>query len=71
MRRLSIIRRVNEVIMRVAEKEDNSGEDSDSDHSLKTAISFKKIVKILNLMQIYIPLVHIKPNNSTHFSLDI
>lgn len=32
-------------------------------------MSFKRLVKILNLCHIYIPLIHLKQNNSTQLSL--
>ncbi len=57
LRRLNIIRRVNEVIEKVTEDDET--------------ISFKKLVKILNLCHIYVPIVNVKANNSTHLSLDI
>ncbi|CDW86595.1 UNKNOWN [Stylonychia lemnae] len=60
IKRLSIIRRVNEVIEKVTTEEKQQG-----------LITFKKLVKILNICHIYIPLIQIKPNNSTEFSLDI
>ena len=37
----------------------------------KPKISFKKLIKILNICHIYIPLVHVKANNSTDLSLNI
>lgn len=60
MKRLNIIRQVNEVIERVVEV----NEDGET-------ITFKKLIKIFNLIQIYIPLVQIKANNSTDFCLNI
>lgn len=60
MKRLSIIRKVNEVIEKVCDNE--TGDD---------ALSFKKVVKILNLCHIFIPLIQVKANNSTDLSLDI
>lgn len=54
---MTIIRKVNEII-------DNITDDDES-------VSFKKIVKILNICQIFIPLANVKANNSTDFSLNI
>jgi hypothetical protein len=56
-RRMTIIRRVNEIIDRISE--------------LDEKLSFKKVVKILNLCQIFVPLAVVKANNSTDFSLNI
>jgi hypothetical protein len=56
-RRMTIIRRVNEIIDRISEQDDK--------------LSFKKVVKILNLCQIFVPLAVVKANNSTDFSLNI
>ena len=56
-KRLSIIRNVHEAIMRVNDEEDR--------------ISFKKLAKILNLCHIFIPLINVKPNNSSDISLNI
>lgn len=62
LKRLTIIRKVNEVIHKVT---------IDSINNDENVISFKKVVKILNLCHIFIPLIHVKANNSTDMSLDI
>lgn len=56
-RRVTIIRSVNEAIEKLSENEER--------------ISFKRLVKILNLCHIFIPVVAVKSNNSTDFSLNI
>lgn len=53
---------MNDDIEKVADEKqpDNSGD-----------ISFKKLVKIFNLCHLFVPIIQLKPNNSTHLSLDI
>lgn len=61
IKRLTIIRKVNEDIEKVAE-----------DHqTADNGISFKKLVKIFNLCHLFVPLIQVKANNSTYLSLEI
>jgi len=47
---------------------DEDGEDVSED---ERAMSVKKLVKIMNLCQVYVPLVQMVPNNSSKMSLDL
>jgi hypothetical protein len=47
---------------------DEDGEDISEDEK---AMSVKKLVKIMNLCQVYVPLVQMSPNNSSKMSLDL
>ena len=47
---------------------DEDGEDISEDEK---AMSVKKLVKIMNLCQVYVPLVQMAPNNSSKMSLDL
>ena len=55
LKRLTIIRRVTEVIEEI---------------TIAPEFNFKKLVKILNLCHIYVPVSTTKANNSTDMSLD-
>jgi hypothetical protein len=63
IKRLSIIRQVNEVIEAVCQMKKEEDDDEE-------AVSFKKLVKIMNLCHVYIPIFHQKPNNSSYLSLE-
>ena len=65
MKRMSIIRQVHEVLEKVVSDE------SMSERASGSSVSFKKLVKILNLIHIFVPLIQVKGNNSTDLSLDI
>jgi hypothetical protein len=73
IKRLSIIRQVNQVIEKVSTRVDESenGEDRTAEETPMKLLSLKRLVKIMNLCQVYIPIAHIKSNNSTHLSLDV
>ena len=46
-------------------------EDGDDASDEERAMSVKKLVKIMNLCQVYVPLVQMSPNNSSKMSLDL
>lgn len=74
MKRLSIIRQVNTVIEKVCKvSQDSDEEGEDIQEEGESMISYKKLVKIMNLCHIYIPIVqsvYNPANNSTKLSLD-
>lgn len=69
IKRLSIIKQVNSVIQRVSQRAEESSESDSQDEegsitkkekAQDKPLSFKRLVKILNLCHVYIPIIHIK-----------
>ena len=56
IKRLTIIRQVNDVIEKVCKIHEVRSEETQTDEE-SNDISFKKLVKIMNLCHVYIPLV--------------
>ncbi len=54
IKRVTIIRQINDVIKSVCKMPDD---EDDVDGDEESVISFKKIVKIMNLCQVYVPLI--------------
>jgi hypothetical protein len=54
IKRVTIIRQINDVIKSVCKMPDD---EDDVDGEEESVISFKKIVKIMNLCQVYVPLI--------------
>lgn len=68
IKRLSIIRQVNEAIERVCMSQNDMERLSEE---YDETISLKKLVKIMNICHVYVPLVQVRPNNSSHMSLEV
>ena len=74
IKRVTIIRQINEVIKSVCKMPDDEEEDEEEEkegNDEESLISFKKLVKIMNLCQVYVPLIQQKENDSTYMSFDI
>ena len=71
IKRVTIIRQINDVIKSVCKIPNDEEEELDQAGDEEVLISFKKLVKIMNLCQVYVPLVQQKENNSTYMSFDI
>lgn len=65
IKRLTIIRQVNDAIEKVVTIDDGD------DEGRENQVSYKRLVKVMNLCHIYIPIIHKKPNNSSQMSLDL
>jgi hypothetical protein len=60
IKRVTIIRQINEVIKSVCKMPDDDEEDEEEEkegNEEESLISFKKLVKIMNLCQVYVPLI--------------
>jgi hypothetical protein len=55
IKRVTIIRQINDVIKSVCKMPDDE-DDVEGDEG-ESVISFKKIVKIMNLCQVYVPII--------------